>query len=140
MPIDILQVREVAEAHLLALTDDAAQGRYLLISACPHYADICRVVSTSFEGDTILPSVIEGSPEAEATRDNDVHDNDLHTAGFELVPAVVYDNSKMRDLGVTEVAMEDSVTASVEALSRLGHIALRRPTAPCGQSHPWARC
>ena len=81
----------------------------------------------------IVPSVIEGSPDAETT-------TDIHTAGFELTPAVVYDNSKMRDLGVTEVAMQDSVVASVEALSRLGHIALWRPTNPCDQSHARARC
>ena len=83
----------------------------------------------------IVPSVIEGSSDAETARETDIH-----TAGFELTPAVVYDNSKMRDLGVSEVAMQDSVAASVEALSQLGHIALWRPTNPCGQSQARARC
>ena len=110
--IPMVDVREVSQAHILALTDDSAAGRYLLISACPHYEDICRVVSDAFGGATVIPSVVEGS--------------DVVPAAPKQGP-VAYDSSKMREqLGVAEVSMEECVVASVEALIGLGQISLQR--------------
>jgi hypothetical protein len=94
------------------------------------------VVSAAFDGDAVVPSMVEGCLEATTANVDATSDG---TAGFELTSPVAYDNSKMRELGVTEVAMEDSVVASVEALSRLGHIALSRRRVRRRRDGPEAR-
>jgi nucleoside-diphosphate-sugar epimerase len=101
-----VDVREVSEAHVRALLDPRASGRYLLQSHWAHYHDVARLYRCSHLWLRLcLPALPVDSP-----------DGERHAS----VPPM--DNSKaFRVLGVTQIPLETSVRDSAAALDQMGH-------------------
>lgn len=99
-----VDVREVAEAHVLALESGHAEGRYLLQSSIAHYADVAEALRKHPQM-SHYPELPVGSA-----------DGRRHAAMGEM------DNSKMRALGVQEISLQQSIADSVESLDAMGFI------------------
>ena len=101
-----VDVREVSEAHVRALVDPAAAGRYLLQSHNAHYAEI---VALARRTRLWLRALLRALPVDSA-------DGRRHAIG------VPFDSSRaFEGLGVTRIPLEDSVRASVGALIDQGY-------------------
>lgn len=102
----VVDVREVSEAHVKALVDESASGRYLLQSHSAHYADLASMMRRSRQWLWwMLPALpvdsVDGMPHAECTP---------------------FNNSRaFKELGVAQIPLETSVLASVDALILQGH-------------------
>ena len=96
----IADVREVAMAHVLAVEKDVG-GRFFLCGHAVHCQDVMRVLreNQAFRKLPELP----------------VDDSPLKGKGR-------FDNSKVRELGVAEIAWEDTVRESAKALADWGHV------------------
>mmetsp|Transcript_46236 Transcript_46236/g.83276 ORF Transcript_46236/g.83276 Transcript_46236/m.83276 type:complete len:210 (+) Transcript_46236:118-747(+) len=99
-----VDVREVAEAHVLALERDDSEGRYLLQSSITHYADVVEELRRhpALSHYPALPlSSADGSRQAVKPKMN---------------------NSKMRALGVKEISLQQSLADSISSLEAAGFI------------------
>lgn len=92
-----VDVREVAEAHVLALEREDAEGRYMLFSHYVHCADIYRLLC-----------------EHEAFRKFPERQTDSKQALRQPIP---FDNSKVRKLGVREIPWQDTIRATANSLA-----------------------
>eukprot|EP00931_Biecheleriopsis_adriatica_P116714 TRINITY_DN92323_c0_g1_i1.p1 TRINITY_DN92323_c0_g1~~TRINITY_DN92323_c0_g1_i1.p1 ORF type:complete len:258 (-),score=54.19 TRINITY_DN92323_c0_g1_i1:3-776(-) len=99
-----VDVREVAEAHVLALERDDAEGRYLLQSSITHYADIVEELRKH--------SVLSQYPAIPVSSAD----------GTKQVAMPKMNNSKMRALGVKEISLQKSLEDSVASLEAGGFI------------------
>merc|ERR1712014_265915 len=99
-----VDVREVSQAHVLALENDEVEARYLLQSSSAHYADIAATMRNH-------PS-LKDFPELPL----DTPDGIRHSAPGK------FDNSKMKRLGVDIIPVEQSVRESVDSLVAGGFI------------------
>ncbi|CAN8062184.1 unnamed protein product [Agarophyton chilense] len=97
---DLIDVREVAEAHVLALEQEQAEGRIVALSQSPLYVDmykkLCEHDTFKQYPERALDSTVPRRKQA-------------------------YDNSKMRRLGVKEIPWEDTVRESAISLATHGH-------------------
>uniref|UniRef100_A0A7S0A367 NAD-dependent epimerase/dehydratase domain-containing protein n=1 Tax=Pyrodinium bahamense TaxID=73915 RepID=A0A7S0A367_9DINO len=101
-----VDVREVSEAHVLAVESEEAEGRYLLQSSVTHYEDIYAMMRKH-------PAMAH-HPE----RPLDVEGGTRRSAAYAM------DNSKMRALGVRPVPIEKSMLDTVETLAANGLVEL----------------
>ena len=97
----IVDVREVALAHVLAVEKADASGRYLLCSHAVHYRDVLRVLR-EHEAFAKLPA--------------------LSVDNVPLREAHGFDNSRVRALGVEAIQWEDTIRESAKALANWGHV------------------
>ena len=110
----VVDVREVSEAHVRALVDQAASGRYLLQSHNAHYADLADLARRAKPWLRVLLPLLP------------VDSSDGRRHAF----AVPFDSTRaFKQLGVGRVSLEDSVHASVDALLTQGHWAAERRAA-----------
>jgi len=99
-----VDVREAAQAHVLALENENAQGRYLLQSSITHYQDMARMMRQHGKMKHIAEIPVDSvSGKIEAT----------------VTPM---DNSKMLNLGVQVIGIEQTVAESVDTLVAGGFI------------------
>ena len=107
----IVDVRDVAEAHVAALERPEAFGhRFLLIAGSPHQKDIANAVRNA------LPDEMKGNVPT--------HVGDSTPAPVMAAPAphpVLYDASPSEQiLGISYISVNDMIRASVETLLRNG--------------------
>lgn len=99
--LGIVDVRDVAKAHVLALMD-SAEGRYFLMTADVHHEDIWRVlgeVDARFHKADVS-SAQENEPKAVPTN---------------------FDNSKARAFGVCTIPWEDTIREAGRSIIENGH-------------------
>jgi len=111
--LPIIDVREVSQAHVLALEDDKASGRYFLNSFIPHFEDIVLIALEKFPMlKSRLPQGIDGDGASD----------------FVKKSPFKFSNSKCRELGVAEVALDSSLMDTIEALGGMGLLDLDERT------------
>mmetsp|Transcript_97313 Transcript_97313/g.173340 ORF Transcript_97313/g.173340 Transcript_97313/m.173340 type:complete len:349 (-) Transcript_97313:381-1427(-) len=94
-----VDVREVADAHVLALESDTAEGRYLLQSSIVHYADVVEAMRSHPRMSNFPKLPIDSA------------DGCKHGATHEM------NISKMRALGVQEIPFQQCIADTVESLA-----------------------
>jgi len=99
-----VDVREVADAHVLAVESDTAEGRYLLQSSIVHYADVVEAMRSHPQMPKFAKLPIDST------------DGRKHGVTHEM------NISKMRALGVQEIPFQQSVADTVEQLAAGGFI------------------
>ncbi|KAI0557513.1 cinnamoyl-CoA reductase [Gracilaria domingensis] len=92
-----VDVREVAEGHVLALESDDAEGRYMMISFYKHCEEIYKVLHEH--------QAFKKFPERQVDTSQRLN----------TPPAL--DNSKVRKLGVKEIPWEETIRATAESLA-----------------------
>ena len=104
-PIALVDVRDVAEAHVLALEKEEARGRYFCAAVGSSFFGIAEMLRRLFPERThLIPSQVD-LKEGEKVRS-----------------AVRFDNSKVRSLGLEFRDIEQSVRESVEESVRKGFL------------------
>eukprot|EP00177_Eucheuma_denticulatum_P007830 GFKZ01014256.1.p1 GENE.GFKZ01014256.1~~GFKZ01014256.1.p1 ORF type:complete len:346 (-),score=36.13 GFKZ01014256.1:548-1585(-) len=99
--VSIVDVREVARAHVLALGE--AKGRYLLLTADIHYEDVLKLVhdvDSRFRVKDFKVDSEDGTRRAMPNR---------------------FDNSRARNLGVCTIPWEDTIREAALSLIQHGH-------------------
>lgn len=100
----VVDVRDVAAAHILAMEKREAHGRYLLLTHNVHNADIVRVLRETSDKFAALPETpVDSANGARLAKQR---------TGF--------DSSKVRALGIPGIPWEDTISAAAKVLeSRL---------------------
>ncbi|CAN8062185.1 unnamed protein product [Agarophyton chilense] len=97
-----VDVREVAEAHVLALEREDAEGRYLMISFYKHCEDIYRVLREH--------QAFQKFPRREVDQSQTLN------------TPPPFDNSKVRRLGVKEIPWEETIRSTAQSLASTSRI------------------
>jgi len=98
----IVDVRDVAEAHIVAYENKASSGRYLLVGCCSHEEEMCDELRS------ILPTAAIPT-----------------TSAALRAPKLLYDASKAeRDLGLKFRQMSEMLKATCSSLVQHGFVKL----------------
>jgi dihydroflavonol-4-reductase len=121
-----VDVRDVATAHLLAMTSAQANGRYLCAGATRNMREVVALLRTFGYGYTRLPKFGLDSPLGNKLALLAAYTQPKGVANYlrsHLGRVVRYDNSKIqRDLGVSFRALDTSIQDTVADLVRWGHV------------------
>ncbi len=122
-----VDVRDVAKAHLLAITHPQASGRYLCSGATRNMREVVALLRGSGYGHTRLPKFGLDSPLGNKLALLAAYTQPKGVASYlrsHLGRVVRYDNSKIqRELGLTFRDVETSILDTVADLVHWGHVA-----------------
>ena len=121
-----VDVRDVASAHLLAMTSTQANGRYLCAGATRNMREVVALLRASGYGHTRLPKLGLDSRFGNRLALLAAYTQPKGVASYlrsHLGRVVRYDNTKIqRDLGVSFRTLDSSIHDTVADLVRWGHV------------------
>ncbi len=121
-----VDVRDVAKAHLLAMENDAASGRYLCSAETMHMRDIVALLISSGFGKYALPKLElsgkAGSLLMKALSFTQPRDTGMYIR-INVGRTIRLDNSKIRrELGLSFMPVKESLIETVKDMEKWGHL------------------
>lgn len=130
----IVDVRDVAKAHILAMDNDKASGRYLIVNENWTMTEVVKYLRDDLGyTDYRLPKINLATPFGTKVMRVLSYTQPSGNATYmrsHLGRKMRYDNSKaIRDLGIEYIPAKESIKEAVEDMIRWGHLKPRKATS-----------